>query len=270
MSLGGEKMARDTNSIKECILQNKLCLYPTLVEQGLFLVERETILILDGKKHKPDILYKDYNGQNLYVEVKLKVNDNDNAIEQVLAYKSQLNDLDNRFLIIAEKIDDSMKLKMKQLEIEYITIPNETSVCSFKSDEIIEVPKGNRKFNDKRELLVRFNKRGLPIAEKIFDVVREIHLQGEHIIFCNISDGIMLQRVDRGEKFLTLTSIGDRLLFHLPNAKRDEYFKRYCKSIPFYRAEDASTQIDLKLKDIDILNFEFVKVAIKDLYDNYY
>lgn len=68
-------------------------------------------------------------------------------------------------------------------------------------------------------------------------------------IMCNISDGIMFQIINRNEKFLSISAVGNRLLFHLSknSTKRDDIFNKYKVEIPeLYRYTDIQIFTQIK------------------------
>lgn len=94
-------------------------------------------------------------------------------------------------------------------------------------------------------------------------------------MMCNISDGIMFQIINRNEKFLSISTVGNRLLFHLTknSGERDDIFNKYkVEILELYRYTDIypdkkdreQNQIDIKLKNVRDL--DYIKPLITDVF----
>jgi hypothetical protein len=243
---------------KEIVLQNKLIVRHDVIENGLLLVERESLIGLTKKRC--DILFKDKHGNDLYVEIKEIIDDK--AIQQIIEYKRIVSNPVARFMLIANgHIDKAHEQQLTNFCIEFKSI-NKDSI-TVEADEIIEIQKGNSKFKTKENVLMNLNKH-LHIASEILEYVSSQLHKKDMPIICNISDGIMFQLVNANEKFLSISTIGNRLLFHFPNGKRDEVYKNYKSGIPEiycykdnhpYEKDREMNQIDIRLKDINCLGY---------------
>ncbi|QFQ28503.1 endonuclease NucS domain-containing protein [Bacillus thuringiensis] len=239
----------------EIILQNKLIVKPDLIEEGLILIERETKLS-NGKRC--DILFEDKNNRKLYVEVKENVNKR--SIEQLNEYRTMDNCRDNRFMLVANNlIQDKYKEKLQELQLEFKTVNKEDVVVRL--ENILEVIKGNAKFRSKESIFEALKEQG-QIAIEIYNYVATKLHSIETPIICNISDGIMFHPVNTNNKFLTITTKGDRLLFHFPNGGRDRIYFQFKGRIPelYYSGSVDKNQIDIELNNIEC--FENVKCLI--------
>ncbi|MGM2731332.1 endonuclease NucS domain-containing protein [Bacillus cereus group sp. Bce005] len=248
---------------QEIVLQNKLLIRHDLIEKGLTLIERESVI--HGRK-RCDILFKDREGKKLYIEIKEVVDDK--AIEQILRYRTLVEDNNSRFMLVANyPIDDIYQLKLQELQIEYMNINKNDTQVQLKN--IVEIPKGNSIHRTKENIIKKLNKQGT-IAVDIYEyIVNNLHTLDTPII-CNISDGVMFQLVQCNEKFLSISTIGNRLLFHFPNGDRDSIYTKYKITIPeLYRYKDKYSdnfhkdtykdkepnQIDIKLKHVTSLDY---------------
>ncbi|ACM11769.1 DUF1411 domain-containing protein [Bacillus paranthracis] len=255
---------------KEIVLQNKLLVRHDIIEEELTLIERESVIL--GQK-RCDILFKDRAERNLYIEVK-EVAD-DKAIKQILGYRALVKDNNSRFMLITNSpIDDIYQLKLQELQIEYMSINKNDIQVRLKN--IIEIPKGNSIYRTKENIIKKLNKQGT-IAEVIFEyIANNLHTLDTPII-CNISDGIMFQLVQCNKKFLSISTIGNRLLFHFPNGNRDSIYIKYRIAIPeLYCYKDRHledshinkdkepNQIDIRLKHI--MNLKYIKPLIDEAF----
>jgi hypothetical protein len=258
---------------EEIVLQNKLLIRHDLIEKGLTLIERESVI---HERKRCDILFKDRKGKNLYIEVKEVVDDK--AIEQILRYKTLASDNKSRFMLIANyPISYIYQPKLNELEIEYMAI-NKNDI-QVQLEKIVEIPKGNSKYCTKDNVIKKLNNHGT-IAVDIYDyIANNLHTLNTSII-CNISDGIMFQLVNCNEKFLSLSTIGNRLLFHFPYGNRDNIYYKYKNTIPeLYRYKDKYleditrnkfkdkelNQIDIKLKHVTSL--DYIKPLIDEAFN---
>ncbi|PGL12164.1 hypothetical protein CN912_10600 [Bacillus cereus] len=239
----------------EVILQNRLIVRPDVLEEGLTLIERETRL-KNGKRC--DILFKDKENRKLYVEVKETINNK--SIEQLSEYRTMDNCRNNRFMLVANNlIQDKYKEKLRELQLEFKTVNKEDVVVRL--ENILEVIKGNAKFGSKESVFEALKEQG-QIAIEIYNYVATKLHSIETPIICNISDGIMFHPVNTNKKFLTITTKGDRLLFHFPNGGRDEIYFQFKGRISelYYSGSVDKNQIDIKLDDIEC--FENIKCLI--------
>ncbi|AFQ16334.1 hypothetical protein BTG_14410 [Bacillus thuringiensis HD-771] len=164
---------------KEIVLQNKLLIRHDLIEEGLTLTERESVIY--GRK-RCDILFKDREGRNLYIEVK-EVAD-DKAIEQILGYRTLVEDNNSRFMLIANyPINDIYQLKLQELQIEYMSINKNEIQIQLKN--IVEITKGNSIYRTKENIIKKLNKQGT-IADDIYEyIANNLHTLDTPII-CNM------------------------------------------------------------------------------------
>jgi hypothetical protein len=252
---------------KEIVLQNKLIVRHDVIEEGLLLIKRETLIGLTKKRC--DILFKDKHGNDLFVEVKEVIDEK--AIQQILEYKRIVSNPVARFMLVANShIDKAYEQQLNNFCIEYKSINKDC--ITVEAEEIIEIQKGNSKFKTKESVLINLNKQQ-HIATEILDYVSSQLHKKDMPILCNISDGIMFQLVNANEKFLSISTIGNRLLFHFPNGSRDEVYNKFKSSIPeIYCYKDnhpndkdrEQNQIDIKLKDIKSL--DHVKALIDEAF----
>ncbi|HDR4373212.1 TPA: DUF91 domain-containing protein [Bacillus cereus] len=257
---------------KEIVLQNKLLIRHDLIEEGLTLIKRESVIY---GRNRCDILFKDREGRNLYIEVK-EVAD-DKAIEQILGYRTLVEDNNSRFMLVANyPINDIYQLKLQDLQIEYMSINKNEIQVQLKN--IVEIIKGNSIYRTKEKIIKKLNKQGT-IADDICEyIANNLHTLDTPIIY-NISDGIMFQLIQCNEKFLSISTIGNRLLFHFPNGNRDSIYTKYKITIPeLYRYKDLHSdnshkdtykdkepnQIDIKLKHVTSL--EYIKPLIDETF----
>lgn len=264
MRYGGLRMKNE-----EIVLQNKLIVCHRYIEEQLNLIERETLI---GRTRKRcDILFEDKNGKPLFVEVKEYVDDK--AIDQIIQYKEIVSSKDARFMLISNRqIEQRFINQLKDSEIESRWI-NKYDI-DVKIDSILEVPKGGSKYKTRDKIFQKLNKQS-GIAREIFNFVSTSLHTTDNPIMCNISDGIMFQIINRNEKFLSLSTKGNRLLFHLPKVskQRDNIFNKYKTKIPeLYRYKDIypdkkdreHNQIDIKLKNVRDL--DYIKPLIIEIF----
>jgi hypothetical protein len=252
---------------KEIVLQNKLIVRHDVIEEGLLLVERETVI--GSTKKRCDILFKDKHHNDLYVEVKERIDEK--AIEQILEYMRIVSNPAARFMLVANShIDKAYEQQLTNFCIEFKSI-NKDGI-TVEAEEIIEIRKGNSKFKTKESVLIKFNEQQHIAAEILDYVSNQLH-KNDMPILCNISDGIMFQLVNANEKFLSISTIGNRLLYHFPNGSRDKVYNNFKSSIPeIYCYKDnhpndkdrEQNQIDIKLKDIKSL--DHVKALIDEAF----
>lgn len=254
---------------EEIVLQNKLIACHSIIEEQLRLIERETLI--GNTRKRCDILFEDKNGKQLFVEVKEYVDEK--AIEQIIEYKKLVSSEDARFMLISNRqIEQSLISKLEDLEIESQWINKQH--IDVKLDRILEVPKGGSKYKTKDKIFQKLNKQK-ELAEEIFNFISTTLHTRDNPIMCNISDGIMFQIINRNEKFLSISTVGNRLLFHLTkdSGERDDIFNKYKVEIPeLYRYTDIypdkidreQNQIDIKLKNVRDL--DYIKSLITDVF----
>lgn len=98
--------------------------------------------------------------------------------------------------------------------------------------------------------------------------VTELNMEYETGMIINLSDGIMVQRRDRNSKFLSISTVRDRLLFHFPIEIRDSIFEVYKRRIPeLIKATDSQNQIEIYLNSIDDQNFEIISEIIVEAFE---
>lgn len=254
---------------EEIVLQNKLLIRHDLIEDGLTLIERESVI---DQRKRCDILFKDRNRRNLYIEVKEAVDNK--AIEQILEYRTLVGDEDARFMLISNyPTNEIFCSKLKELQIEYMSI-NKKDI-EIHLENVVEILKGNSAYRNKANILNKLNKQGT-IANEIYDYIANYLHTIDTPIICNISDGIMFQLVQCNKKFLSISTIGDRLLFHFPYGNRDKIYATYKTRVPeLYRYKDKNfnkenfrdkelNQIDIKLQNVK--SIEYIKPLIDEAY----
>lgn len=72
-------------------------------------------------------------------------------------------------------------------------------------------------------------------------------------VFYYLSDGIMFKRTGRNYKFLSISTRGNRILFHVPVNRRDEIFNLFEASVNIYLPSDPrdKNQIDIMLEHVN-------------------
>ncbi len=77
----------------------------------------------------------------------------------------------------------------------------------------------------------------------------------------------MIRRATRRYKFLSISTIGNRVLFHVPTKMRDSVFEKFREKIKIYIPVDPrdKNQINIELKDI--VSLDSIKKLIKLAYD---
>jgi hypothetical protein len=177
-----------------------------------------------------------------------------------------------RFMLVSNyPIGKQYKLILKNINIEFKSVNKDNIIAE--AEAIVEVQKGNSKYKTKENILEKLSKQKRIATEILEFVSRELHTK-ENPILCNISDGIMFQLVTASEKFLSISTIGNRLLLHFPDGKRDEVYNNYKMTLPeiyCYREnhpnerDKEQNQIDIKLKYIK--NLEYIKPLIYEAYN---
>lgn len=108
----------------------------------------------------------------------------------------------------------------------------------------------NNKSETAQQVLDSFSPKECSIATQIFNYACELPEASYYI-----SNGIMVKRENRKYKFLSISTIGNRVLFHVPISKRNEVFQKYQGEMKIYLPADPKdkNQIDIEIKDIDSL-----------------
>lgn len=261
-------MARKTN--KEVVLQNKIILRPDIIESDLKLIERETRI--EKTKKRCDCLFLDQNSRKLFVEVKEQIDDK--AIKQITEYRDLVGSTDSRFMLFSnDPIDPIIEEKLKEIKIEYRS-KNKDDI-TIKLDSIVQIPKGGSPYRT-RENVFKVLGNEEQIARNIYTYVESL-FKPEDPLICNISDGIMFHLVERKIKFLTITTIGNRLLFHVPVNRRDQLLEHYrdVRKIKVYHPNPKpkqrhknKNQIDILLKDINSESWDSIVDIINIAYED--
>lgn len=247
--------------MKEINYQNILSTNTDLIESDLSLVGREVYL---GDR-KCDLLFKDNLNRHLFVEVKLEVNDA--AIGQILVYRTLHNNSNARFMVVAKVIDHIYQQTLKSVGIEYRII-NEKDLINDQFSEISIIKKGNKGFNSIEDIIRALGSiSARQNAEKIIQRVKKLNSVHATGIIINISDGIMIQRRDRNSKFLSISTVRDRLLFHFPIDIRDLIYEKYNNMIPeLIKASDSKNQIEIYLDSIKQQYSEIIDEIIEEAF----
>lgn len=244
--------------MKEVQLHEILIANPYLIEDGCIFLESE--VNLSGKRC--DLLFLDKNKKKLYVEVKLKVNDS--AVGQLIRYDGLANNQDARFMLVGLTFVAGLKAGLTKHGYEYKEI-NLNEVKEKKENTAIykkKVPRNKSKFETVEQVIQTFPQIEQQMAKKIFD-----YAYGLEGVYYYLSDGIMLRRASRRFKFLSISTKGNRVLFHVPTKMRDFVFERFKEKIKIYIPIDPrdKNQIDIELKDI--VSLESIKELINLAYD---
>ncbi|PFH89991.1 hypothetical protein COJ52_01000 [Bacillus cereus] len=236
--------------MKEVQFHEILISNPDLIEEGCVFLESE--VNLSGKRC--DLLFLDKNNRKLYVEVKLKVNDS--AVGQLIRYDGLANNPDARFMLVGLTFVAGLKEGLEKHGYEY----KEIILDEVKENITIhkkKVPRNKSKFENVYQLIQTFSPREQQIAKEIFD-----YAYGLEDVYYYLSDGIMIRRATRRYKFLSITTKGNRVLFHVPTKMRDSVFERFRDKIKIFIPVDPrdKNQIDIELKNI--ISLESVKELI--------
>lgn len=244
--------------MKEFQLHDLLIANPNLIEDGLTLLGREVPI----GSYRCDLLFEDIYKRKLYVEVKLKANDK--VAGQIMRYRSLTLNQDARYMVVALTFLHGLKeglllhgYEYKELLVnEYVhtqlnKLENEMGINIIAKSKLT---KGEAKYKSPEEIINHFELKSLHMANvtrAIFDYVN--NLDGTYYY---MSDGIMFVRKGRNNKFLSISSVQGRVLFHFPIAERDHIFEEYRHFCAIYMPKDArdKNQIDIKLVDINSLN----------------
>jgi hypothetical protein len=244
--------------MKEVQLHEILISNPDLIEDGCVFLESEVNLY--GKRC--DLLFLDKNKRKLYVEVKLKVNDS--AVGQLIRYDGLANNPDARFMLVGLTFVAGLKEGLSKHGYEYkeinldIVRENKENIALYKK----KVPRNKSKFESVDQLIQTFSPSEQRFAKEIFEYAYV--LEG---VYYYLSDGIMMRRASRRFKFLSISTKGNRVLFHVPTDMRDSIFERFKDKIKIYIPVDPrdKNQIDIELKDI--VSLDNVKELIKFAYE---
>jgi hypothetical protein len=244
--------------MKEVQFHEILIANPHLIEEGCTFLESE--VNLNGKRC--DLLFLDKNNRKLYVEVKLKVNES--GVGQLIRYDGLANNPDARFMLVGLNFVAGLKEGLKKHGYEYKEInldevkENTENITIYKK----KVPRNRSKFETVDQVIQTFSPREQQIAKEIFEYV--YNLEG---VYYYLSDGIMMRRATRHYKFLSISTIGNRVLFHVPTKMRDSVFGGFREKINIYIPVDSrdKNQIDLELKDI--VSLDSIKELINLAYD---
>ncbi|WP_286141795.1 hypothetical protein [Bacillus sp. AFS001701] len=125
-----------------------------------------------------------------------------------------------------------------------------------------KVLRNKSKFESIDQLVQTFIPREQKFANEIFE-----YAYGLEGVYYYLSDGIMMRRATRRFKFLSISTKGNRVLFHVPTKIRDTVFNRFKDKIKIYLPINPrdKNQIDIELKDI--CSLDSVKELIKLAYD---
>jgi DNA-binding MarR family transcriptional regulator len=245
--------------MKEVQLHEILITNPHLIEDGCIFLESE--VNLNGKRC--DLLFLDAEGRKLYVEVKLKVDDR--AVGQLIRYEGLANNPDARFMLVGLSFVAGLKEGLKKYGFEYKEI-NLESVNENTGNVTLyqkKVTRNKSKFETVEQLIATFNSQEQKIAREIFNYAYS--LDG---VYYYLSDGIMFRRATRRYKFLSISTVGNRLLFHVPIKRRDVIFNQFKDKLKIYIPVDPrdKNQIDIDLKNIDSLESvkELIDLAYKE------
>ncbi|MFC5648607.1 endonuclease NucS domain-containing protein [Paenibacillus solisilvae] len=220
-----------------------------IIEEGLTFLSREVPI----GSYRCDLLYLDRNNKKLYVEVKLKVEDK--AVGQLLRYDGLVNDSEARFMLAGLTFVHGLKEGLGKHGYEYkeIELLNRDSKITNKSVIIKPIlTKGESKYCTPEDVIVSFENLILQsVVRVIFDYVSEIK-----DTYYYISDGIMFKRSGRRYKFLSISTVRNRLLFHVPVNRRDEIYDQFKSNISIYLPIDYrdKNQIDIQLTNIHSLD----------------
>lgn len=228
--------------------------HPYLIEEGCTFLQSE--INLNGMRC--DLLFMDWNNRQLYVEVKLKVDDR--AVGQLIRYAGLVSNPDARFMLVGLSIVAGLKEGIVKHGYEYkeINLSGENINHEVIDKKIYRKP---FKYETPEQILQTFNSYEREMALAIFDYADS--LDGT---FFSLSDGIMIRRSGRNYKFVSITTKGNRVLFHLPIKIRDSLYEQFKDKEKIFKAIDRrnKNQIDIKLKDI--ISLEVIKEIIDIAY----
>lgn len=239
--------------MKEVQLHEILIANPYLIEEGCIFLESE--VNLSGKRC--DLLFLDKNKKKLFVEVKLKVSDS--AVGQLIRYDGLVNNPDARFMLVGLTFVEGLKEGLKKHGYEYKEInlenvkKNKGNIALYKK----KVPRNISKFETVEQLIQTYSLREQRIAKEIFE-----YAYGLEGVYYYLADGIMMRRASRRFKFLSISTKGNRVLFHVPIKMRDSVFERFRDKIKIFIPADTrdKNQINIELKNI--ISLESIKKLI--------
>jgi hypothetical protein len=244
--------------MKEVQFHEILISNPDLIEEGCIFLESE--VNLNGKRC--DLLFLDKNKRKLYVEVKLKVNDS--AVGQLIRYDGLANNPEARFMLVGLTFVAGLKEGLEKHGYEYKEINFEKDTVNKDSIAIYikKIPRNKSKFETVEQLFQTFSHREQQIVKEIFE-----YAYGLEGVYYYLSDGIMIRRASRRFKFLSISTKGNRVLFHVPTKIRDSVFDRFKDKIKISIPIDPrdKNQIDIELKDI--VSLDSIKELINLAYD---
>ncbi|MEK4715749.1 endonuclease NucS domain-containing protein [Sporosarcina sp. FSL K6-5500] len=239
--------------MKEIQLQEILIANPSLIEEGCIFLESE--VNLNG--NRCDLLFLDRNNQKLYVEVKLRVDDR--AVGQLIRYNGLANSPDTRFMLAGFSIVAGLKEGIEKHGYEYKEINLEDAEVYNENRTFVEkkIQRNKSQFQTVEQLIQSFDSNERTMARDIFEYAYS--LEGS---FYYLSDGIMIKRSTRANKYLSITTKGNRVLFHVPIKMRDSIYAQFKDKEKIYIAVDKrdKNQIDIKLKDM--VSLEIIKELI--------
>jgi hypothetical protein len=244
--------------MKEVQFHEILISNPDLIEEGCIFLESE--VNLNGKRC--DLLFLDKNKRKLYVEVKLKVNDS--AVGQLIRYDGLANNPEARFMLVGLTFVAGLKEGLEKHGYEYKEINLEKDTVNKDSIAIYikKIPRNKSKFETVEQLFQTFSHREQQIVKEIFEYAYS--LEG---VYYYLTDGIMIRRASRRFKFLSISTKGNRVLFHVPTKIRDSVLERFKDKIKIYIPVDPrdKNQIDIELEDI--VSLDSVKEIINLAYN---
>jgi hypothetical protein len=223
---------------------------PRLIEEGCTFLKREIRI----GNYRCGLLYQDVNGRHLYVEVKLKADDK--SVGQLLRYRGLLDNKDARYMLAAFTLVHGLKEGLIMHGYEHKEIVIDSLEHKIPSIKVPALTRGESRFSNMNELVDSFK------SERTRSVIREIITTVISLpdVYYYLSDGIMFKRKGRNFKFLSITTIGNRLLFHLPVNQRDNTFHEFKATSRIYLPKDPrdKNQIDINFDEINSM------LAIKD------
>lgn len=243
--------------MREVQLQEMLIANPSLIEEGCTFLESE--VDLNGKRC--DLLFLDRNNQKLYIEVKLKVDDR--AVGQLIRYDGLVNNPEARFMLVGFSIMAGLKEGIEKHGYEYKEISLVEAKRYNENSFFVEkkIRRKNSQFETAEQLIQTFESAERIMAREIFEYAYNLKET-----FYYLSDGIMFKQAKRNNKFLSITTKGNRVLFHVPIKIRDSVYEQFKDKEKIYKAvyQRDQNQIDIKLKDI--ISLEIIKELIDRAY----
>lgn len=244
--------------MKEIQLHELIISNPSLIEDGLTFLGREVPI----GNYRCDLLFEDKNKRKLYVEVKLKATDK--VAGQIMRYRSLASPHHARYMVVALTFVHGIKegLVLHGYEYKEINISEQvnkfiTQVQLSSGINLIDkakLSKAEAKYKTPDELITHLGSKSsgnANIARLIFEYACSLSES-----YYYMSDGIMFVRQGSNNKFLSISSVQERLLFHFPVAERNHIFEENKHSCAIYLPKDTrdKNQIDIKLKNINNLD----------------